>query len=93
MTYELSLLLNTALMGYFLWSIRTFLRNHQGQHDQIVADNKALVDAINGLTSVYASKDSVARAHSRLDDVEDVQVEHSERLARVETRLDNGGLK
>lgn len=93
MNYELSLLLNTALMGYFLWSIRTFLRSHQEQHDQIAADNKALVDAIKNLAAVYASKDSVGRAHSRLDSVEDVQVEHSERLARVETRLDNGGVR
>lgn len=93
MNYELSLLLNTALMGYFLWSIRTFLHSHQEQHDQIAADNKALVDAIKNLAAVYASKDSVARAHSRLDDVEDTQIEHSERLTRVETRLDNGGAK
>lgn len=89
MTYELSLLINTCLMGYFLWSIRAFLKSHQSQHEQITEDNKALVKAIEGLTAVYASKESVSRAHARLDDVESTVDNHGERLARVETKLES----
>lgn len=85
-TVEILLTINAGLLALAVWGGKTWFRSHMRQHEQMAIDNKELTQAINNLTAVCASKDSVDRVYTRLDD-------HSVRLARVETRLDNGGVK
>lgn len=77
----------SAVIAYFWWSFRTWFRAHQRSHEQLAESNRALTEAIENLASKYGSKESVRRAHNRIDEVEGTVSEHGERLSIVETKL------
>lgn len=84
-------LIQTGALIFIWWSFRTWFRSHQRSHERIAESNRALTDAIDNLASKYGSKESVRRAHNRIDDVEGTVSEHSQRLVIVETKLKQRG--
>ena len=79
--------MQTGALIFIWWSFRTWFKTHQRSHDQIAEANRALTEAIENLASKYGSKESVRRAHNRIDGVEGTVLEHGERLSIVETKL------
>jgi len=84
---NLPTLIQTGALGFIWWSFRTWFKTHQRSHEQIAEANRALTAAIEELASKYGSKESVRRAHNRIDEVEGTVLEHGERLSIVETKL------
>lgn len=79
--------MQTGALIFIWWSFRTWFKTHQRSHEQIAEANRALTEAIENLASKYGSKESVRRAHNRIDGVEGTVLEHGERLSIVETKL------
>ena len=79
--------MQTGALIFIWWSFRTWFKSHQRSHEQLTASNRALTKAIENLASKFASKESVRRAHNRIDGVEGTVLEHGERLSIVETKL------
>lgn len=82
--------IQTGALVFIWWSFRMWFKSHQRSHEQLTASNRALTKAIENLASKFASKESVRRAHNRIDEVEGTVSEHGERLSIVETRLNSG---
>lgn len=72
---------NTLLFSLALFMGHEWWKSHKAQH-------KKLDESIKRLSEVYASKSAMYRAHKRLDEQEDMLMEHGERLTRIETMLD-----
>ena len=86
-TENVPVFIQTVEFLFICWVGRTWFKTHQRSHEQLTESNRALTEAIDNLASKYGSKESVRRAHNRIDGVEGTVLEHGERLSIVETKL------
>lgn len=72
--------LNSGLLILVLWMAREYWRWHKVQHGQIM-------NALENLGEIYATKTSLERVHKRLDGIEEGHKSHEARIVQIETRL------